>query len=128
MITLCIRTDKPEAELYVFRGSEQCAELRWEAHRILAETIHTKIDEVLKEADVHAHDVEKIVVFSGPGSFTGLRIGLSVANTLGYALSVPVIGVTGDDWVRHGLAEEASSFRPAQAFYGRDPHITQQKK
>jgi tRNA threonylcarbamoyladenosine biosynthesis protein TsaB len=127
MYTLAIRTDKPLAELYLFEDQEQIVELKWEAHRRLAETLHVKISELLSNKAVELKDLEKIVVYAGPGSFTGLRIGVSVANALSYALRIPVIGQKGEGWLKnvHKLEQNGSWVVP---FYGSEPHITQQKK
>lgn len=51
------------------------------------------IDEVLKEQGIRARDLEAVAVGKGPGSYTGLRIGVSVAKGIAYAASVPLIGV-----------------------------------
>lgn len=48
------------------------------------------IDEVLKKEGKSVEDISEVEVNTGPGSFTGLRIGVSVANALGWALDVPV--------------------------------------
>lgn len=48
------------------------------------------IDEVLKKHGKTVKDIAEIQVNTGPGSFTGLRVGVSVANTLGWVLGVPV--------------------------------------
>jgi len=50
------------------------------------------INEVLNKKGMKIKDITKIEVNTGPGSFTGLRVGLSVANTIGWALKVPVNG------------------------------------
>lgn len=50
------------------------------------------IDKVLKKKGKTIQDVTKIEVNTGPGSFTGLRVGVSVANTLGWVLRIPVNG------------------------------------
>lgn len=50
------------------------------------------IDELLKKKGKKIQDIIEIEVNTGPGSFTGLRVGVSVANTLGWALGVPVNG------------------------------------
>ncbi len=50
------------------------------------------IDEVLKKNKLSTSDIKEIEVNTGPGSFTGLRIGVAIANTLGWSLGVPVNG------------------------------------
>ena len=51
------------------------------------------IEEVLNEAGLKANNLKAVAVSKGPGSFTGLRIGVSVAKGIAYAASIPVIGV-----------------------------------
>ena len=50
------------------------------------------IDELIKKEGKTIKDVKEIEVNTGPGSFTGLRVGVSVAQTLGWALGVKVNG------------------------------------
>jgi len=58
-----------------------------------AEKLNVFIDEVLKEAGVAMKDLNAVAVGLGPGSYTGLRIGLSAAKGLCYALGIPIIGI-----------------------------------
>jgi len=58
-----------------------------------ASTLTVFIDEALKENKIRAHDLEAVAVGKGPGSYTGLRIGVSVAKGIAYAASVPLIGI-----------------------------------
>ncbi len=51
------------------------------------------IDEILKENGVKIKDLEAIAVGKGPGSYTGLRIGVSVAKGIAFAAAIPLIGV-----------------------------------
>lgn len=51
------------------------------------------IDEILKENHIKTTDLEAIAVSKGPGSYTGLRIGVSVAKGIAYASSIPLIGI-----------------------------------
>jgi tRNA threonylcarbamoyladenosine biosynthesis protein TsaB len=51
------------------------------------------IDEALKENGLNAHDLKAVAVGKGPGSYTGLRIGVSVAKGIAYAASIPLVGV-----------------------------------
>lgn len=60
---------------------------------IHAARITVFIDEVLREAGKDMHDLRAVAVSMGPGSYTGLRIGVSTAKGLGYALDMPLIAV-----------------------------------
>ncbi len=59
-----------------------------------AERLHVYIDDVLKEANISSDELEAIAVSKGPGSYTGLRIGVSAAKGLCYALDKPLISVS----------------------------------
>lgn len=55
-----------------------------------SDQVLTLIDKILKERNVNLNQLNKIKVNKGPGSFTGIRIGISIANALGFALKIPV--------------------------------------
>ena len=103
MKILAIRTDKLEAELYLFENKNKLNSIKWQAHRQLAETIHIKIKEILDLLSISANDIQGIVCYKGPGSFTGLRIGLSVTNALAYAQDIPIVARGGKDWLKQGI-------------------------
>lgn len=48
------------------------------------------IREIFEENNLEVNDLKKIIVINGPGSFTGIRIGLSIAKTIAYALNIPI--------------------------------------
>ncbi len=50
------------------------------------------IDELLKKNEKKMEDITEIEINTGPGSYTGLRVGVSVANAIGWALDIPVNG------------------------------------
>ena len=108
MLILTIRTDKPEAEISLFNNGKKLAYETWHAHRDLSVTIHQKIHDLLNAKGSTFHKIEAIVVYKGPGSFTGLRIGISVANALAYGLSVPIVSTTGKYWQIDGIADRKS--------------------
>ena len=130
MIILTLRTDKPEAEIGLYDDQEQLAYETWTAHRQLAETLHAKIQELLKNQNKDWADIQGIIIFKGPGSFTGLRIGMSVANALAYSLSVPIIGTIGDNWQTQGIENllTGKSDKVAVPEYGSEAHITAPRK
>ncbi len=58
-----------------------------------AEKLHVFIEEVLNESGLHLNDLDAIAVSQGPGSYTGLRIGVSASKGLCYALNIPLIAI-----------------------------------
>lgn len=54
------------------------------------------IDEMLKKQNIKLEDLAEIKIIEGPGSYTGLRLGAAVANTLSYLLKIPVNGKLGE--------------------------------
>ncbi|MFD3449961.1 tRNA (adenosine(37)-N6)-threonylcarbamoyltransferase complex dimerization subunit type 1 TsaB [Microbacteriaceae bacterium 4G12] len=52
------------------------------------------IEQLLKECEVKPNELGKIVVAAGPGSYTGVRIGVTVAKTLAWSLNIPIVGVS----------------------------------
>lgn len=129
MLILTIRTDKPEAELGLFDNETKLAYSTWPAHRQLAETIHKKIQELLQSQGRNLDDVQGLIAFRGPGSFTGLRIGLSVANALAYGLRVPIVASAGADWIKKGCQKllRGGNDKLTVPEYGAPPHITSPK-
>lgn len=130
MIILSIRTDKPESEVGLFEDDKKLAYIVWEAHRILAETIHEKIEEILNKSSISIKEVQGIVVLQGPGSFTGLRIGISVANTLAYSLDIPVSAKQDPGWLESGIAALLAGQNDVISFpeYGGPAHTTKPRK
>jgi len=58
-----------------------------------AERLHVFIEEIIKEAEITFQEISAIAVSQGPGSYTGLRIGVSAAKGLCFALDIPLIAV-----------------------------------
>jgi tRNA threonylcarbamoyladenosine biosynthesis protein TsaB len=59
-----------------------------------AVTLLEDVDALLRQASAHTGDVDAIAVGIGPGSFTGIRVGLATARGLAFALDIPVAGVS----------------------------------
>ncbi|WP_348797666.1 tRNA (adenosine(37)-N6)-threonylcarbamoyltransferase complex dimerization subunit type 1 TsaB [Flavobacterium adhaerens] len=58
-----------------------------------AERLHVFIEEIINESGIRMTDLNAIAISQGPGSYTGLRIGVSAAKGLCYALNIPLIAV-----------------------------------
>lgn len=130
MIILTIRTNKPEAEVGLFDNDKKLAYEKWEAPRSLSETIHQKIHKLLKHQQKDWKDIDGIVCYQGPGSFTGLRIGLSVGNALAYSLNISIVAAGGKDWIKNGIKalRAGKNQNIVLPRYGSPAHITSPKK
>ena len=71
-------------------------EYTWEGGREMAEGLHRFIFEKLKENGKGWQDISEISYFSGPGSFTGLRIGAAIVNALAHELNIPLYNHRGE--------------------------------
>ena len=69
------------------------AERRWAAGYRHGEELLTRIDEMLKGEGVALAELAGVVVGTGPGAFTGLRVGLATAKALARELAIPIAGV-----------------------------------
>lgn len=70
----------------------QCKELFSQDYRH-SELLHPFMDEVLVKNNIHPKSLKAVAVSRGPGSYTGLRIGVSAAKAMCYALKIPLIGI-----------------------------------
>ncbi len=89
---LAIDTAGPRLQLALLLG-ERVEALIEDMAQGQAERIFPAVAELLGRSGITYNDLERIAVTTGPGSFTGVRIGLSAARGLGLALGAPVIGV-----------------------------------
>jgi tRNA threonylcarbamoyladenosine biosynthesis protein TsaB len=81
------------AAVYEARTDRLLAERYEPMERGHAEALAPMIEEVLREAGCHPAELDRIAVTTGPGTFTGQRIGLAMARGLGLALGRPVVGL-----------------------------------
>lgn len=105
-------------------------EAEWEAHRELARGLLSFIETELKQRGKTFSDITAIGAFRGPGSFTGLRIGLTVLNTLAGGLPVPIVGEEGDEWQEKATArlQHGDDDGVVLPSYGSQAHITLPRK
>lgn len=129
---LAIRSDTARAVLVLCnqKDGKETARIEPELGRSMAKDILSRLEELLTKQNAAWTDMSGIVVFRGPGSFTGLRIGITVANALAYSLSIPVVGTSGEGWLEDGVEELKLQHndRIVLPLYGSEAHITKPRK
>ncbi|HUC87303.1 MAG TPA: tRNA (adenosine(37)-N6)-threonylcarbamoyltransferase complex dimerization subunit type 1 TsaB [Candidatus Saccharimonadales bacterium] len=128
---IALRTDSATAELVLLdaQGKKLGGE-RWEAGRQLSSQLLDHIQALLLQHALDWDALTGVIVFRGPGSFTGLRIGVAVANAIAYAQAIPIVGTDGEQWVATGAKRLQAGETDTQVLpnYGTPPHITRPRK
>lgn len=127
---LGIRTDQPVAELYLYEGNALLADRKWQADRQLAHGLLSELETFLQEHDLGFDDLTGLFAYRGPGSFTGLRIGITVLNTMAYARSLPIVGSEGEAWREEATSRLLSgeTDQVVMPLYGAEARITKPRK
>ncbi len=128
---LGIRTDQPKASVVLADASRIIVDRTdWEAGRQLSATLLITIEKLLKKNGKTWDNLTAVVVYKGPGSFTGLRIGITVGNTLAFEQDIPIVGATGEGWFESGVKKiDGSKFKHiVMPEYGGEANITKPKK
>lgn len=105
-----------------------------ELNRNMARDILKFLEDSLRNIGKDYKDLEGIGFFAGPGSFTGLRIGASVVNTLADGLNIPIVAVKKEDennnWRQKAFEKlkNNENDKIALPFYGRGANITKPRK
>ncbi|MCA9338352.1 tRNA (adenosine(37)-N6)-threonylcarbamoyltransferase complex dimerization subunit type 1 TsaB [Candidatus Saccharibacteria bacterium] len=126
---LLIDTSTPTCNLYIVDESGT-THVSFEAGRELAHNLLGWLEDQLAERGATWQDITGLGVMRGPGSFTGLRIGITVFNALADSLNAPIVGAMGDDWQaectkRLAVGENDKIVLP---FYNSDANITTPRK
>lgn len=102
----------------------------WQADRGLAKSLLKYLNTSLKHVDASWQDITAIGVFEGPGSFTGLRIGITVLNTIADSERIPIAGGRGEAWQTDILdaLRSGKNDKIVMPVYGSEAHITAPRK
>lgn len=93
MRILAIETTATAGSLAAARGGTLLAELPLSAHSGSARSLAPGLKQILEQVGWRPRDVELVAVAAGPGSFTGLRVGVTTAKTFAYCVGASVLGV-----------------------------------
>jgi tRNA threonylcarbamoyl adenosine modification protein YeaZ len=110
MTLLAIDTSANLCAACVWDGDAAIASITQDIGTGHAELLMGMINDVLRQAGKTYADLTRIGVVIGPGSFTGVRVGVSTARGLALALNIPAVGVT----TLEGLSAEAQALHPGQ--------------
>jgi tRNA threonylcarbamoyladenosine biosynthesis protein TsaB len=98
---LALDTATAFASIALFDGDQVLAESTWRAGRTHTARLLTEIERLLALVEVEPNDLTGLAVTVGPGSFTGVRVGISVAKGLAVGLRLPLWGVGTLDVLAH---------------------------
>ncbi|MFE1950525.1 MULTISPECIES: tRNA (adenosine(37)-N6)-threonylcarbamoyltransferase complex dimerization subunit type 1 TsaB [Streptomyces] len=110
MLLLALDTATPAVTVALHDGTSVVAESGQVDARRHGELLLPAVDRVLREAGTGLDAVTGIVVGTGPGPYTGLRVGLMTADTFGLALGVPVHGVCTLDGLAYAAEDVEGPF------------------
>ena len=126
---LLLDTSTPVCKLTLVDGDKTWYD-EWHADRELAEKLLGYLEEKLGVHGKTWRDLTGLALMKGPGSFTGLRIGIAVLNTLADSLRIPIVGETGDGWQEASLdrLQKGENDHIVMPEYGRAANITMPRK
>lgn len=94
MIWLGIETSSMPLSIALMRDNDILVELNEAMNITHSQRAMSAIDEVCQLAQIQPKEIEAIAVSEGPGSYTGVRIGVTLAKTLAWTLNIPLVGVS----------------------------------
>ncbi len=103
---LCIDTATSVCSVSLCHGGKIISTRESDQERSHASMLTVFISELLEEKGINAADLEAVAVSKGPGSYTGLRIGVSVAKGISYGTSVPLVGINTLESMYYGITEK----------------------
>jgi tRNA threonylcarbamoyladenosine biosynthesis protein TsaB len=105
---LCLETATPVCSVALCDRSGFILVRESHANKSHAVQLTLFIEELLHEAKIRPEELEAVAVSKGPGSYTGLRIGVSVAKGIAYGASLPLIGIDTTRAMFNGIIDNAS--------------------
>lgn len=82
MISLCMDSAYKQLVLGLYKDKELLADISLEAFKKQSETIFVELNRLLKETNLDYKDIDRVIITKGPGSYTGIRIAMTIAKVL----------------------------------------------
>lgn len=126
-IILKINTAKEPAEIELVKANDLSIikKSTLSEKQFLSEKLLQTIDQILKEEKFNLKNIKFVVVNSGPGSYTSLRIGLVAANLLAFSLNIPVY--SSEIELKKIISGRQGFVSPVMPIYLKAPKITHRK-
>jgi tRNA threonylcarbamoyl adenosine modification protein YeaZ len=129
-IVLFINTSKDkQLDVFLIKKERIADKIKIMGDFKVSENLLKLINKLLKKNKIVPEQLKGIIVVSGPGPFTSLRIAAAVANTLSFTLQIPIAGIANKDnlpdsqLIKKGL-KEIKIGNYIHPFYNREPNIT----
>lgn len=112
MNVLAIDTSNQLLGVALWKDNELRAEYTANIKRNHSIGLMPTINQIMKETNTSPKDLDRIAVAKGPGSYTGVRIGLSTAKTLAWTLNIPVVAISSLELLARNIHNEESYISP----------------
>lgn len=109
MLILTLNTASRNNELLLSSNSELLIHESWLSERNEASTLLPRIEKLLESQKKTFQDLTHLLVITGPGGFTSIRVGVSIANALVYSLKLETAGITLFDWWKNKLGDTSDT-------------------
>jgi tRNA threonylcarbamoyl adenosine modification protein YeaZ len=132
---LFVQTVKDPLEVGLWNGKSIVSK-QWNSAKDEVAKVLPMVEELLKEEKLQYEDLQGIAVVNGVGAFSATRIGVTIANSLAFALDIPLFEISvvknqdidWEIWLEKILKKEIKAVKIAQAVYDSEPMISPSKK
>jgi hypothetical protein len=123
---LFIDTSTNNSTVVVLNSDKMLDKVVWDGSGELSDSLLMKIEEILKNSNLNLLDISLIAVNPGPGSYTGLRIGISTVNAISWSTKIPISSAKFEGDRIKFLTPPG--YNPIFPVYSGPPNITKSKK
>ena len=96
-LQLAVNTSLTKAQMILLKDHSFLGEVTWEKSKSHSEVITQQFQQLCKDNDVTLKQINKVYCVNGPGSFTGIRVGVNFSKTLAYSLNAPMVAINSLD-------------------------------